>query len=119
MSLFRNRLYSMSDIQLMIVNDNTYLDEIELYDILEPSDNLKTSENLYPFCNTVILEALYRLKEKTISDKDFNDILNMIDTYVYSVDLLGLPNVYNKINNEIVVEMLRSQPFIGVLHDTN
>ena len=39
--------------------------------------------------------------------------------YVYSVDLLGLPNVYNKINNEIVVEMLRFQPFIGVLHDTN
>ena len=80
---------------------------------------LKTSDNLYPFCNTVILEALYRLKEKTISDKDFNDILNMIDTYVYSIDLLGLFNVYDKINNEIVVEKLKSQPFIGVLHDTS
>lgn len=119
MSLFRNRLYSMSDIQLMIVNDDRYLDEIELYDIFEPSDTLKTSDNLYPFCNTVILEALYRLKEKTISDKDFNDILNMIDTYVYSIDLLGLSNVYDKINNEIVVEKLKSQPFIGVLHDTS
>ena len=109
----------MSDIQLMLVNEDIYLDEIALYDIREPSEDLKTSENLYCFCNAVILESIYRLKEKKITNKDFNDILNMIDTYIYSVDLLGISRVFDKINKEIVGEVLKSQPFIGVFYDIN
>ena len=114
MSLYRGRIYTIEDMQKLIVR-KLYIKEMLLYDYV-PAINLNISRhdiehNLIQHSNAVLLLAIDYYHKEFIDETQLNLIYDKITTYNDNSDILGKLKVHKKINNEIVTEILHSEPF--------
>ena len=123
-------LYSKGDISRFKINTKAFEEECEKYCIckktdnfytsdnlktsanLKKSDNLKISDDLYildnliSHSNFVILAAVNDLREGMIDDFEVYKIHDKIEALVYASDMLGIKKIIDKLNEEILWDLL-------------
>lgn len=110
MSIYRGRLYSVADIQKLLINKE-YKEELDNCCVVNEYCPMNDIFNLIYFSNVAILLGISRLDNDFISEKQFQLVYDKIETYVNHIDLLGYEKVYNKIVDEVLLDMLRTEPF--------
>lgn len=68
----------------------------------------KDVSNQANFC---VLQIIRALKKEYLSSKEANDLINKIDAFEYSTDLLGPEKVIYKMNKEIIERELHIPHF--------
>lgn len=100
-------MYSINDIQRLQLDENFYSEESNKYCLTQNfiKENL-TFKDVDNQCNFCILRILNDYKNGFLSKEEANDLINKIDAFEYSKDLLGAAKVIDKLNKEIVQDSL-------------
>lgn len=104
-------MYSIEQIKQLQIDDNYYKTEGDKYCLVSAFGkdiSAKDVENQANFC---ILQIIKALKNNYITAKKANDIINKIDVFEYSIDILGPEKVISKLNKEIIEEELHIPHF--------
>lgn len=104
-------MYSMAEIKELQRNEEFRQEEGDKYclvSIIGKDLTIKDVENQANFC---ILQIIDALKKNFITKSKANDLINMVDVFEYSTDLLGPEIVINKINREIIEAELHTSFF--------
>ena len=95
-------MYSIEQIKRLQRDDSFYEEEGDRYclvSLIGKDISPKDVENQANFCVLQIIEAL---KKDYITKKQANDLINKVDVFEYSIDLLGPERVIEKLNKEII-----------------
>lgn len=100
-------MYSIDQIKRLQVDEDYYSTESNKYCLTQNfvKDNL-TFQDVENHCNFCILRILNDYKNGFLSSDDANELIDQIDVFEYSKDLLGAPKVIDKLNREIIQERL-------------
>lgn len=109
-------MYSMPEIQQLQLDEDFYESENNKYCLvsLKYSRNNLTKMDLEHHSNFCVLQTIKAYKEKKIDKHQANFILNKIDALEYSVNMLGIETIIDKLNREIIGEELHI-PFFDSL----
>lgn len=95
-------MYNMQQITELQKNDEFFKKEGDKYclvSIMGKSLSEKDVENQANFC---ILQIIDAYKKNYLTPKQANDLINKVDVFEYSIDMLGPEKVIQKINKEII-----------------
>ena len=108
-------MYSMSQIKRLQKDQQFYDEEANRYCLVRNflPENL-TKKDVENQCNFCILRIIHDHRQGLLTPKEANDLINKIDVFEYSLDLLGPAKVIHKLNVEIIQESLHL-PFFNQL----
>lgn len=104
-------MYSIEQIKLLQQNEDYFLQEGDKYclvSLIGKNLSLKDVENQSNFC---VLQILNALKKNYISPSKANELINKVDAFEYTTDLLGPRKIIEKLNREIIEEELHIPHF--------
>lgn len=104
-------MYSISDVNRLQTDDEFFKSENEKYCLVSLRGKQITLKDVENQCNFCILTILTHYKKGFIEGHQANHLINVLETFEYSVDLLGPDTVINKINKEIISEQLNTPYF--------
>lgn len=107
-------MYSISQIKELQINEDYLKQEEEKYCLVSLEGKTLTNEDVENQCNFCILQILNAYKKDYISSKKANDLINMVETFEYTTDLLGAEKTISKLNKEIITDNLNT-PFFNSL----
>ena len=100
-------MYSIEQIKEMQINEEYFIQEGDKYCLIKliPKKTF-TKEDVENQANFCILQIIKALKEEYITKEKANELLNKIDAFEFSVDMLGELRVIQKLNKEIIEDEL-------------
>ena len=104
-------MYSIDDIKRLQMDDDFYETETDKYCLVSLMGKEITQKDVENHANFCILEIIDALKKNYLSGKRANDLINKIDAFEYSIDLMGPEKVIFKMNKEIIEEELHIPHF--------
>lgn len=107
-------MYSIEQIKELQRNQEYMHNEEEKYCLVSIQGKELTVKDVENQCNFCVLQILNAYKKEYISKKKANDLLNMVETFEYTVDLLGVEKTIQKLNKEIMIDNLNT-PFFNSL----
>ena len=100
-------MYSIEQIKRMQMDEEYFIEEGDRYCLVkiipQKTFEKKDVENQANFC---ILQIIKALKEEFITKEKANELINKIDAFEYSVDMIGEERVIQKLNKEIIEQEL-------------
>lgn len=99
-------MYSINDIQRLQTDENFYLNESEKYCLVSIDNKSLTFNDVQNQCNFCILRIVRDYKNGFLDRDSANSLINKIDAFEYSKDMLGPEKVISKLNREIIQESL-------------
>jgi len=100
-------MYSINDIQRLQTDEEFFIAENERYCLISLENKILTYDDVQNQCNFCILRIVRDYKNGFLDRDSANDLINKIDAFEYSKDMLGPDKVISKLNREIVQESLR------------
>lgn len=107
-------MYSISQIKELQKNGDYLKQEEEKYCLVSLEGKTLTNKDVENQCNFCVLQILNAYKKDYISPKKANDLINMVETFEYTTDLLGVEKTISKLNKEIITDNLNT-PFFNSL----
>lgn len=107
-------MYSIEQIKALQINDEYMHQEEEKYCLVSLEGKELKFKDVENQCNFCILQILNAYKKEYISSKKANDLINMVETFEYTTDLLGVEKTIQKLNKEIISDNLNT-PFFNSL----
>lgn len=104
-------MYSMSEIRELQLNEKFFEEEGDKYCLVSLLGKTLTLQDVTNQANFCILQIIDAYKKKYLTGKKANDLINKVDVFEYSTDLLGPEKVIYKINKEIIEEELHIPHF--------
>ena len=104
-------MYSIEQIKRLQYDEEYYEQEGDKYclvSLLGKDITKKDVENQANFCILQIIKALIK---NYLTGKKANDLINKVDVFEYSLDLLGPEKTIEKMNNEIIGKELHMPYF--------
>lgn len=104
-------MYSIEEVKRLQRDESFYEQETDRYclvSLIGKDISKKDVENQANFC---VLQIVNALKKRYLTNKEANDLLNKIDVFEYSYDLLGPNKVIEKLNKEIIEKELHIPHF--------
>lgn len=104
-------MYSIEQIKELQKNDKFFQEEGDKYclvSLLGKPLSVKDVSNQANFC---ILQIIDAYKKNYLDMKKANDLINKVDVFEYSADLLGPEKVIYKMNKEIIEKELHIPHF--------
>ena len=119
MSIFRGRLYTVEEIQELLLLKK-YEEEMGIFRCVYLDDENRVSstdiaDNIVAFADFVILKLVEAYSNDFIFESDFQLGYDRIVTYISNIDVLGNVKVFNKIIDEVVIDILYEQPFMAFI----
>lgn len=116
-------MYSRNYILQMMQNKDLYTKETQKYCLIKLSSEVNKKDAINQI-NFSILRVVHDYNAGFLSKEDVYTIIDKVETYEYIIDLLGAKQVINKINKEILNDILSLEnfdflciPCPGVLED--
>lgn len=110
-------MYTIDEIKQLQIDEDFFISEGDRFCLVSPKGKELTGqimENQAKFC---VLQTLSAYKDKKINKNQANFIIDKIDSFVYSVDMLGVEKVIEKLNKEIVEDELHIPFFNSICID--
>lgn len=107
-------MYSIEQVKSLQRNEEYLKSEEEKYCLVSLEGKTLTTKDVENQCNFCVLQILNAYKKNYINSKKANDLLNMVETYEYTLDLLGPEKTIEKLNKEIISDNLNT-PFFNSL----
>lgn len=104
-------MYSINDVKRMQQDEDYFFEQNERYCLISLSNRELDFDDVENQANFCILQTINAYKNGYLSPKDVNRIINKIDVFNYSKDLLGPDKVIDKLNKEIIEEELHTPHF--------
>lgn len=104
-------MYSRQTLDLLMIKNDYYYDECEKYCLLEPQNAFYTTDTLHAHANFIILYAVGAYKEHKIQEYELNSIYDKIEALLYAEDMLGIKRIIEKLNKEILEDLLNETNF--------
>lgn len=104
-------LYTMDDIIRLQMDDAFRESEGDKYCLINLIGQELSKQDLNNQANFCILQTINAYKENKIDKNNANRIINKVEAFVYSEDMLGITRVIEKLNKEIVEEELHIPHF--------
>lgn len=104
-------MYSIEQIKRLQLDEEFFENEGDKYCLVSLIGKDLTPKDVENQANFCILQVINALKENYITPKKANDLINQIDVFEYSIDLLGPEKVIFKLNSEIIEEELHTPHF--------
>lgn len=104
-------MYSIEQIKRLQIDEDFYESEGDKYCLVSLAGKELSSKDVSNQANFCVLQVIRALKKDFLSSKEANDLINKIDVFEYSVDLLGPEKVIFKMNKEIVEKALHIPHF--------
>lgn len=104
-------MYTLNQIH-QLQTDNQYLTQEEnKYCLVSLIGKTLTTQDVTNQCNFTILQIIRALQNKNINKKTANFLINTLETYEYTTDMLGPDRTIQKINKEIIEQQLNTPHF--------
>lgn len=107
-------MYSMADIKRLQVDSQFRENQENKYCLVSLQGKTLSKEDVENQCNFCILQVLNAYENKYISSREANVLIETIETYEYTYDLLGPDKIISKLNKEIMSDSLKT-PFFNSL----
>lgn len=104
-------MYSIEQIKKLQYDNDFYNQEGDKYCLVSLFGKELTSKDVENQANFCILQIINHLKKDFITKNKANFLINKIDAFEYSLDLLGPEKVIEKINKEIIEDELNIPHF--------
>ena len=104
-------MYSIEEIQRLQYDNKFYEDEGDKYCLISIDGHELTQKDLHNQANFCILQVINAYKNKFVNKYEANRIINKIDAFVYSEDMLGVQRTIEKLNKEIIEDELHIPHF--------
>lgn len=104
-------MYSIEQIKRLQLDEDFYEQEGDKYCLVSLIGKDLTPNDVENQANFCILQIINYLKKDFLTGKKANYLINKIDAFEYSLDLLGPEKVIEKINKEIIEEELHIPHF--------
>ena len=104
-------MYTIEQIKQLQINDDFYEKEGDRYCLVSLFGKEVTHKDVENQANFCILQIINALKNNYITSKKANELINKIDAFEYSVDLLGPEKTISKLNKEIIERELHIPHF--------
>ena len=104
-------MYSIEEVKRMQSDEDFFYQEGEKYCLVSLFGRELTFDDVENQSNFCILQVIDAYKKNFLSSKEVNYIINKIDLFNYSKDLLGPERVIDKLNKEIIEEELHIPHF--------
>jgi hypothetical protein len=95
-------MYSIEQIKRLQIDEDFYKHEGDKYCLVSLLGKEITKNDVENHINFCILQIINYLKKGFLSKKKANFLINKIDAFEYSLDLLGPEKVVEKLNKEII-----------------
>ena len=105
------KMYTTKQIHQLQTDEDFFNRENEKYCLVSLEGKEITKEDVENHCNFCILTIITHYKRGFIKGFQANMLIDTLDTYEYSTDLLGPEKVIDKINREIVSRKLNTPHF--------
>lgn len=105
------KMYSIEQIKKLQLDEAFLEEEGEKYCLVSIFGKPLSSKDVENHANFCILQIINALKKNYITGKKANDLINMVDVFEYSLDLLGPEKIIIKMNREIIEEELHIPHF--------
>lgn len=107
-------MYSIKDVNRLQTDNEFFKKENEKYCLVSLKGKTLTLKDVENQCNFCILTILTHYKRGFIDAHKANFLINELEVFEYSADLLGTERVIEKINSEIISQELNT-PFFNQL----
>lgn len=104
-------MYSIEEIIRLQRDESFFEEEGDKYCLVSLMGKDLSAKDVSNQANFCILQIINALKNNFITKDKANFLINKIDAYEYSLDMLGPYNVIHKINKEIIEEELHIPHF--------
>lgn len=104
-------MYSRQDVTLLTIKNDYYYNECEKYCLLSPEKAFYTIDILHTHANFVILYAIGQHREHIIQEYELNSIYDKVEALLFAEDMLGIKRVIEKLNKEILEDLLHESDF--------
>ena len=100
-------MYSIEQVQRLQLDEEYLGLEEDKYCLVSLFGRKLTYADVENQCNFAILQIIRALENNYIDGATANTLINTLETYEFSKDMLGVENTINKINKEIIEGYLR------------
>ena len=104
-------MYSIDDVKRLQKDNDFFYEEGEKYCLISYQGRDLSLDDVENHCNFCIFQTIDAYKKGFLTPKDVNRIINKIDVFNYSKDILGADKVIFKLNQEIIGEELHTPHF--------
>lgn len=104
-------MYNIQEITKLQKDDKFFKEEGDKYCLISIVGKTLSKKDVTNQVNFCILQIIDAYKKKYLTPKKANDLINKVDTFEYSTDMLGPEKVIQKINKEIIEEELHIPHF--------
>lgn len=108
------QMYSMNEIKRLQVDKEYREQQEDNYCLVSLQGKKLSKKDVENQCNFCILQVLNAYEQEFISARNANFLIETIETYEYTYDLLGAEKIISKLNTEIISEALNT-PFFNSL----
>ena len=105
------KMYSIDEIKRLQLDEDFYEEEGDKYCLVSLIGKDISSKDVENHANFCILQIINSLKKNYLTAKKANDLINKIDAFEYSIDLLGPDKIVLKMNKEIIEDELHIPHF--------
>lgn len=100
-------MYSIEQVQRLQLDEEYLGLEEDKYCLVSLFGRKLTYADVENQCNFAVLQIIRALDNNYIDGATANTLINTLETYEFSKDMLGVENTINKINKEIIEGYLR------------
>ena len=104
-------MYSINQVQQLQTNPQYLKQEENRYCLVSLIGKQLTTTDIENQCNFAILQIIRALQNKNITPQKANQLINTLETYEYTQDMLGPQKTIEKINKEIIEQNLNTPHF--------
>lgn len=104
-------MYSIEQVQRLQLDEEYLGLEEDKYCLVSLFGKKLTYQDVENQCNFAILQIIRALEENYIDGNTANTLINTLETYEFTKDMLGAEQTINKINKEIIEKHLKTPYF--------
>lgn len=104
-------MYTLQQIKALQTNNDFFISEGDKYCLVSMIGRELSKEDVNNQANFCILQIIDAYKKNYLTSSQANDLINKVDVFEYSTDLLGPKKVIYKINKEIIEDSLHIPHF--------
>lgn len=104
-------MYSINQIERLQIDPHYFKKETEEYCLVPFRENNLSFSDVELYCNFCIQRVIHDYNLNLLTDTEASDILDEIEVFEYSTDLLGELKTIEKLRDEILLEKLHLEDF--------